>query len=124
MHIATAEDAAKLLAPYFDEADVERVVALHLTAERQLVGLTFEATGGEEDVELPVRAIAASALRLGAACVVVAHNHPSGSPEPSELDLAATRRLAETLTPLGVRLVDHLIFAGGETRSFRAMGLL
>jgi DNA repair protein RadC len=124
MHIATAEDAAKLLAPYFEKTDVERVVAMHLTAEQQFVGLTFEATGGEEDVELPVRAIAASALRLGAACVVVAHNHPSGRVEPSPADLVATRQLAETLSSIDVRLVDHLIFAGEDTRSFRALGLL
>lgn len=124
MRIATAEDAARLLAPYFDSADRERVVLIHLDADLRLLGVTLEASGGEEDVELPVRGIAASAARIGAVAVVVAHNHPSGNPEPSPVDIAETRRLVATLGALGVRLEDHLVFGGGETRSFRALGLM
>ena len=54
----------------------------------------------------------------------IAHNHPSGDPSPSRADIEATRRLAEAAAALGIRLHDHLIFAGGDCRSFRALGLL
>jgi len=124
MRIATAEDAARLLAPYFETAETERVVLIHLDANLRLLGVTLEASGGEEDVELPVRAIAASAARIGAVAVIVAHNHPSGNPEPSAVDIAETRRLVGTLGALGVRLDDHLVFGASETRSFRALGLM
>jgi DNA repair protein RadC len=124
MRIATAEDAARLLAPYFESADTERVVVMHLDQEGCLLAVTLEAAGGEEDVDLSARAIAGAALRLGAAGIIVAHNHPSGNPEPSAADRGATRRLADTLAAVGVRLQDHLIFGGEETRSFRALGLL
>src|SRR3954470_13827545 len=123
MRIATAEDAARLLAPWFDSADVERVVVVHLDAGQRPLAVTLEAIGAVEDVDLPVRAIAASALKAGAAAVVVAHNHPSGNPEPSEADIEHTRRLAEALAAMDVRLVDHLVFAGAEVLSFRALGL-
>lgn len=124
MRIATADDAARLLAPWFESPDLERVVVLHLDSARRPIAVTLEAVGAVDDVDLPVRAIAASALKTGAACLVVAHNHPSGDPRPSEADIVHTRCLAEALASLDVRLADHLVFAGGETLSFRAMGLV
>ncbi|MEA3033257.1 MAG: repair protein RadC [Sphingomonadales bacterium] len=124
MRIATAEDAAGILAPMFAAAEAERILVIHLDSGQNLLGITVEASGEAEDVELPVAAIAASALRLGAEGIVVAHNHPSGNPEPSDADREATRRLAEVVRSIGVRLVDHLVFGGGETTSFRALGLL
>ena len=71
-----------------------------------------------------MRAIFAAGLRHGAEGLVIAHNHPSGDPEPSRADIEATRRLADVAAALGIRLHDHLIFAGGECRSFRELGLL
>jgi DNA repair protein RadC len=124
MRVATAEDAARLLAPYFEGAEVERVVAMHLGEGQALLAVTLEATGAREDVELPVRSIAASALRLGATAVLIAHNHPSGRLEPSDADRQATRDLATVLGAMAIRLTDHLIFAAGECRSLRALGLL
>ena len=52
------------------------------------------------------------------------HNHPSGSPEPSRQDIAITREIAEAGTRLGIVLHDHIIVAGSDYRSFRALGLL
>jgi len=71
-----------------------------------------------------MRRIAADALRLGAHVIVVAHNHPSGDPTPSAEDCRATARLAEVAETLGIALCDHLVFAQGNWRSFRALGLL
>lgn len=124
MRIATPQDAAALLAPFFEGAEAERVVAMHLSAEQQLLGVTLEQVGDAEEVALPVRAILGSALRLGAEGLLVAHNHPSGNPDPSAADRDATRRLAEALGAMGVRLIDHLVFAGGDLRSMAALGLL
>ena len=124
MRITTADQAAALLRPFFEGADEERVAVLHLGPEREVIGLTRESSGRRGDVELAVGAIVASALRLGAAAIIVAHNHPSGNPSPSADDLAATRKLAEAASAVGVRLVDHLVFAGEEHRSFAGLGLL
>jgi DNA repair protein RadC len=124
MRVATFEDAVPLLAPFFADGRVERVVVMHLTGAREVIGLTLEQTGGHGEVALPVGGILASALRLGAAAVIVAHNHPSGDPEPSLPDKEATRGLADAMRPLGLRLTDHIVFARGGCRSFAALGLL
>ncbi|HEY0413525.1 MAG TPA: JAB domain-containing protein [Allosphingosinicella sp.] len=124
MLIGTAEDAAALFRPFFQGAEAESVAVLHLDAERRVIGITRDAAGGTEDVELPLAAILGSALKLGAAAIVIAHNHPSGDPEPSAADRDATRRLAEAGAAMGVKLVDHLVFGGSDCRSMAALGWL
>lgn len=64
------------------------------------------------------------ALRLNAAAVIVSHNHPSGNPEPSGADRALTQRLKEALGLVDVRVLDHVVVAGGASVSFAQRGLL
>lgn len=123
MIINTARDAADLLVPMFDSCESEKLVAAHLDSGQRLIR-TVEREGEGDAVDLPIREIIADALRLGAHALIVAHNHPSGDPTPSEADLSATRRLAETADSMGLCLYDHFIVAGGDCRSLRAMGLL
>ena len=124
MIIGTARDAADLLEPLFERAGGEKLAVLHLDSERRMIALDERHEAAKDGMELPMRAIIAAALELGARGMVIAHNHPSGDPSPSQADIAATRRLAETASNLGIRLHDHLIFAGGSCSSFRALGLL
>jgi DNA repair protein RadC len=113
-----------LLAPWFGVDDPERVAVAHLASGRTLIGLTYEGAGLEGEVELPIGSILASALRLGACGIVVAHNHPSGDPTPSRADKQATAALQKAAEGVGIRLYDHLIFGRGRTVSFAALGLL
>lgn len=59
------------------------------------------------------------AMLVGAAAIVVSHNHPSGDPAPSPEDIALTARLCEAGRVVGVKILDHVIVAGdgGETFS-------
>jgi DNA repair protein RadC len=124
MIINTARDAAALLEPHFASCEGEKLVAAHLDAERGLIR-AIEQAGQADEVDLSIRAIIADALALGASGLIVAHNHPSGDPMPSEADLAATRALAATADSVGIRFHDHLIFGkSGDCRSFRALGLI
>ncbi len=70
------------------------------------------------------RVVAEKALRLGAAAVIVAHNHPSGVSEPSLADQAITRRLRDALGLLEIRLLDHFVIGDGTPVSMAARGLL
>ncbi len=124
MIVDTARAAADLLSPLFAGAAGEKLAVLHLDAERRLIALEEHDVSGREEIELPMRAIFAAALRDKARGMIIAHNHPSGDPRPSRADKAATRRLAETADALGIILHDHLIFAGAECSSFRQLGLL
>lgn len=69
--------------------------------------------------EVFIRAISAAAYS-----VLIAHNHPSGDCEPSDADIAITRRLKEAGKLLGIELVDHLIITSNGFHSFREAGRL
>jgi DNA repair protein RadC len=124
MVVATARDAADLLAPLFADMEGEKLAVLHLDGGRRIIAVDAHPATGADEILLPMRAIFKAALNHEAAGLIVAHNHPSGDPAPSRADIAATRRLAVTAANLGIVLHDHLIFAGGEWRSFRELGLL
>ena len=125
MIIGTAQDAASLLIPLVSGFKGEKIVAAHLDSDQRLLETIESGNGGHDRVELPIRAIIEDALRLGSAGLIVAHNHPSGDPTPSQADLAATRELAATAASLGIQLHDHLIIGDdGDCRSLRALGLL
>ena len=70
------------------------------------------------------RVVAERALRLSAAAVIVAHNHPSGVNEPSLADQAITHRLKDALLLLEIRLLDHFIVGDGPPVSMASRGLL
>jgi DNA repair protein RadC len=70
------------------------------------------------------RVVAERALRLGAAAVIVAHNHPSGVSEPSLADQAITRRLKDALALLEIRLLDHFVIGDGDPVSMASRGML
>jgi DNA repair protein RadC len=70
------------------------------------------------------RSIVQAALDVGAAMIVLAHNHPSGDPTPSEADIKITRRIFEACSHLDIGVFDHLVICRDRFESFRARGLL
>ena len=68
------------------------------------------------------REVVKEALQRNAAAVILCHNHPSGVAEPSQADELITRRLQDSLALIVVRLLDHLIVAGGEVVSLAERG--
>ncbi|MGB0449267.1 MAG: RadC family protein [Porticoccaceae bacterium] len=70
------------------------------------------------------REVVARALRMSAAAVIVAHNHPSGNAEPSQADIAITRRLKEALDLVDIRLLDHFVIGRGQVVSLAQRGKL
>jgi DNA repair protein RadC len=70
------------------------------------------------------REVVRETLRVNAAAVIFAHNHPSGNPEPSQADELITSRLKDALALIDVRTLDHIIVGGDRTTSFAERGLL
>jgi DNA repair protein RadC len=64
------------------------------------------------------------AVRESAGAIVFVHNHPSGDPQPSDEDIAVTRRLVHAADLLGIRVLDHVIVGDGTYASFKEAGLL
>jgi DNA repair protein RadC len=68
------------------------------------------------------REVVREALSRNAASVMLAHNHPSGTPEPSEADLLLTRALVQALALVDIRILDHFVVAGHRVHSFAENG--
>lgn len=116
--------AARALFASLEPSTVEQAMVAYLGPGARLLGVRRLAAGTADALIVPVRSIVAEALALDACGLVLAHTHPSGDPQPSAADLTMTRALAQTLAAVEVRLVDHLVLAGGQVASFRALGLL
>lgn len=117
--LRTPRDAFEWLASIFEGLDRETVVALYLDGRHRLIQRHEVSVGTATASLLHPREVFGPALRLRACAVVVAHNHPSGDPEPSAEDRGVTERLQAAGELVGVPLLDHLVVAGGEFVSLR-----
>jgi DNA repair protein RadC len=70
------------------------------------------------------REVVKSALQHNASACIFFHNHPSGNPEPSQADLALTKRLKDALAHIDVRVLDHIVVGGTQTASLAERGLM
>jgi len=70
------------------------------------------------------REVVKRALETNAGAVILAHNHPSGSPEPSRADINITRQLKEALALVDTRILDHIVVGGTNTVSLAERGQL
>jgi len=104
--------------------DVEVFAVLFLDSRHCLIEYVEMFQGTLTQTSVYPREVAKAALHHHAAAVILAHNHPSGNPEPSEADKALTAHLKKALALLDVRTLDHVIVAGQETASFAEQGLL
>ena len=117
-------DVALLLRPLFHGAARERAVVALFDAAMQMIGASVISTGGLTSAIVEPRAVFELALMTNAASVVVAHNHPSGNPEPSKEDVAITKRLVEAGRALAIPVHDHLILTERGYSSLAERGLL
>lgn len=104
--------------------DVEVFAVLFLDSQHRLIEYVEMSQGTLNQASVYPREVAKAALQRHAAAVIMAHNHPSGNPEPSAADKALTTHLQKALALLDVRTLDHVIVAGQETASFAELGLL
>ncbi len=104
----------------FRSSKKEHMVAFYLDTQQRLIERRVISVGTLDASLLHPREVFESALQLSAAGVVLAHNHPSGNLEPSDEDIAITKRIADAGDLLGITLVDHIIVSDKE---FRVMNL-
>ena len=97
---------------------------LFLDAQHQVIALKQMFRGTVTQTSVYPREVVKEALGCNAAAVILAHNHPSGSVEPSRADEFLTQTLKSALALVDVRVLDHLVVAGTECCSFAERGLL
>jgi proteasome lid subunit RPN8/RPN11 len=109
--VRSPADAAAVLSEYFSDRDREEFVVAFLDTANTLTGLHVASVGGLAASIVEPRQVFKAAVLANAAAVLLAHNHPSGNPEPSREDVAVTRQLVEAGKVMGVPVHDHLIRA-------------
>ena len=122
--IETAEAAAVLVQPYLRQKKKEHFVALLLDTRHRLIRLSPIAVGTLSASLVHPRELFKEAIAASAAAVILAHNHPSGDPDPSEQDLVLTKRLVQAGKLLGIAVLDHLIIGAEAFVSLKALGAI
>ena len=102
----------------------EVFAVLFLDSQHRLLALEEMFRGTLTQTSVYPREVVLRALHHHAAAVVLAHNHPSGSVQPSRADEALTQALKNTLALIDVRVLDHIIVAPGQALSMAEQGLI
>ena len=118
--VKTSEDAAKHMIPMFFGKNFECVALMCLDAKGKVLFCDYVFEGSVNAAAVSVRRVVEICVRYTTTDVIVSHNHPGGVAIPSEQDVMVTRRIAEALRTVGVRLLDHLIIAGNDWVSLAA----
>ena len=123
--IESPRDAAAILTSILEDEAVEVMGLLCLTTTHRIIGYHELGRGVLDACLVHPREVFKVAMLANAACVVLAHNHPSGDPTPSPEDVTLTSRLQEAGQLLGIDVLDHLVIGhGGRYTSFQETGRL
>ncbi len=102
----------------------ERVRVLYLDIRNRLVHDHLVGDGSIDEAAIHPREVVKKALDLGASALILVHNHPSGSPEPSRADIQITSRIAEAGRLMGITVHDHIIIGREGHVSLKSRGLI
>ncbi|MBC7776802.1 MAG: hypothetical protein H7246_15315 [Phycisphaerae bacterium] len=109
--INNAVQAAAVLRAHFESLHLEHVRVLLLDPHNQLLQNLLVASGSVDRVCVSPQTLFRVALQFNAASLIVAHNHPSGNPSPTEADLKLAERINNAGNIIGIRCQDFLIFS-------------
>ncbi len=103
---------------------LEQFLLLFLDRKNRLLADEKQQRGTVDHTPVYPREVVKRALDLKASAIVLVHNHPSGDPTPSRLDVETTKEIAAAAAKLGIAVHDHIVIGSAGHFSFRAEGLL
>ena len=115
--ICSASACYSFLQKHYSTCTREMFTCLFLNSRHRLLSCQDLFAGTLNTAAVYPREVVAAGLRLSAAAVIVAHNHPSGDTQPSHADLELTSRLDEALALMDIQLLDHVIVGQGGALS-------
>jgi DNA repair protein RadC len=121
--ISSPDDFFIMFNPLLKEESREVFLVVWLSTFNKVVGFEIASAGGLNSSIVDPRAVFRGAIISNCASIIIAHNHPSGNPEPSEEDIKLTKTLVEAGKIIGIKIFDHLIFTDTYT-SFVERGLI
>ncbi len=102
----------------------ERIRILYLNSKNMLIRDEVSSEGSIDEAALYVREIMRRAIDLGAASIIMVHNHPSGDSAPSKQDILLTREVIDAGKKMGIAVHDHIIIGKDGHSSMRGAGLI
>ncbi|MCW2382839.1 MULTISPECIES: JAB domain-containing protein [unclassified Sphingobium] len=118
------EKLKRHLAAEIGHCRIEHFHVVYLSQLKHVIESRTHWSGGYDSTPVYVREIVMTAIILGAAHIILAHNHPSGIAEPSKADRIMTDQICKAARPLDIQVADHWVFAGQAVFSFAEHGLL
>ena len=103
---------------------IERVRVLYLNSKNMLIRDEIASEGSLDQAAIYTREIIRRSIDLGAAAIILVHNHPSGDSAPSRQDINMTREIADAGKKLGIAVHDHVIVGKDGISSMRSAGLI
>lgn len=116
--ITNPKEAVSLVGELLCEMDREVVCVINLKADGTPINCNFASMGAIDQAIAEPRELFKSAILSNAATMILLHNHPSGTLEPSKEDTMMTDRLLKLSVLLGIPLIDHVIVGGDNSRYF------
>lgn len=122
--ITSSRDVIEIFQPILADLPHEEFWALLLNKANKVIEKVRVSQGGVAGTVVDVRIIIKSAVEKLASSIIIAHNHPSGNPKPSDKDISITKKLKEAGNLLDISLLDHIIITDNECYSFADNGNL
>lgn len=116
--VTSPEDVANIFIPLFRDEVKERFLVVCLNSANKIIAYDTISVGNLNSSVVHPREIFKTALEQNAASIILLHNHPSGNPDPSNEDIAITKKLVESGKIMDIPVYDHIILAGNNYTSF------
>ncbi len=108
----------------FQNYDREHFIIFHLNTQNQIIDQETISIGTLDTAYINCRDVLKGAILANSAAVILAHNHPSGCPKPSQSDNNITKRLLMAFKIFDIKVLDHIIFGDDNYYSYNGEGLI
>ena len=122
--VTSSQDVTGIFQPMLADLPHEEFWVLLLNKANKIIDKVRVSQGGVTGTAVDVRIIVKVAVEHLASSIIIAHNHPSGNPKPSDKDIAITKKLKEATNLFDIAMLDHLIITDNECYSFADNGIL
>lgn len=122
--INSAKDIFEILAPKISHLEKEHLIGIYLNSRKRILAQKTLFIGSLTESIINSREIFKIALEENASAIILAHNHPSGDPTPSEADIVATKEIFQAGEIMGIPLLDHIIIGDNNYWSLKENGLI
>ena len=124
-NISGPEDGAEIIKAYIGNSDREHFVIACLDTKNNITAMHTVSIGTINETIVKPREVFKVAILANSTAIIVAHNHPSGDPSPSQEDIEWTKRIVKAGGILGIPVIDHIVIGDDKQYySFAEQGLM